>query len=266
MARRKTWLPGWERKVRPVAPVRPTPEPGSPAVGHLRHEALIASDDIRRAGEILAAGGELPPRPKKQRPTGGGPLPVRGSSEQGAARRAAAVWSKVLGGLDYDAVAALQKQASAEGTALGLLLKGEDEANLILANLRMDAPEKEVIETQARAQAARGSVDPAAALRRLPPDVGAEIALALAAGLDEVRRARAAAVKASFELGLVKKLLRPVPGKSGSWLASGPPEMHAADLASYKAAAQWWEERRERRSLRGPLMVKGAPRPFPRNN
>jgi len=235
-------------------------------VGHLRHEALIASDDIRRAGEILAAGGELPPRPKKQRPTGGGPLPVRGSSEQGAARRAAAVWSKVLGGLEYNAVALLQKRASAEATALGLLIKGDDDARVIMANVSLDPSERELAEAQARARAARESLDTAKVLRRLPPDVGAEIALALAAGLDEVRRARAAAVKASFELGLVKKLLRPVPGKSGSWLSGGPPEVHAADLASYEAAAQWWEERRERRSLRGPLMVKGAPRPFPRNN
>jgi len=139
------------------------------------------------------------------------------------------VWSKVLGGLEHNAVASLQKQASAEAAALGHLLdKEQDKARKILA--------------------------------KLPPDVGAEIALALAAGDESVRRARAAAIKASFELGLVKKLLR------AGWLPSGPPEVHAADLASYEAAAQWWAERRERRSLRGPLMVKGAPRPFPRNN
>lgn len=230
MKRRNVWLPGWERKCAAKAAPRPSPPApgGSPALGHLPARSAVLADEIRKAAAILAAGGELPPKAKKAR-TGGGPLPVRSATEQGTARRVAALWSDRLNGLDLGAVKDALKDARAEATALGALLEGDREEGR-------------------------------KALAKLTPDQRAEVSLALAAGEEHLRRARGAAIQASFQLGLVKKLL------GAGWLPAGPKEIHSADLEAFQATAEWWAGRAKRRAERGPVLVKGAPRPFPRNN
>lgn len=191
--------------------------------------AIPAGDHSLMGLWMIRASEAAPPQPpRKKTRSPGGPLPVRGSREQAIARDTAARWSRRLGGLDLETVRDALRVARRDTQAYTCLLEGDAES---VAAWKAKAPAEDV----------------AIAL------------VTLAAGEAEVRRARAAALQASFELGLLKKLI------SAGWLPPGPAEMHLAAKAEHDSAMERWAYTAKRRSEKGPLMVKGSPRVFVRN-
>ena len=191
--------------------------------------AIPAGDHSRLGLWVARIPAEVPPPPpQKRKRSPGGPLPVRGSKEQANARDIAARWSSRLGGLDLQSVKVALRAARRDAEAYGCLLGDDAEA---VASWKAKAPAEDVA-----------------------------VALAtFAAGEAETRRARAAAIQASFELGLLKKLI------SAGWLPPGPAETHLAAKAEHDSAMDRWAHTAQRRSERGPVMVKGSPRVFVRN-
>jgi len=169
---------------------------------------------------------EEPLPPKRTR--GPATKPVRSEADQTRAIAAAQKWAAELGSIDLDTVVPVLRGARLEADVFGFLLDGDEDAA-------------------------------AKRLAKADPDTRAEIALVRAGGQECMRRARSAAIQVSFELGLVKKLV------AAGWLPSASDKL-SHRCADHCAAVKWWRARREIRSRRSPLMVKGAPRPFPRNN
>jgi len=157
-----------------------------------------------------------------------GPLPVRSSGEQERALECARKWHAELGAIDLGTVSTALKEARLEAECLGLILAGDQDG----------ATKK---------------------LALVPADISANVELYRAAGEECMRRARSAAIKASFELGLVKKLL------ATGWLPADGEKL-AVRHKAHCEAVRWWRDRATIRSRRAPLSVKGSPRVFVRNS